>query len=42
LLAVLALITLSVKTLLEWKQARDYARAQAAESGMAGQTQETA
>jgi sulfate/thiosulfate transport system permease protein len=29
LLAVLALFTLGIKTLLEWKQARDYARAQA-------------
>jgi sulfate transport system permease protein len=28
LLAVLALFTLGIKTLLEWKQARDYARAQ--------------
>jgi sulfate transport system permease protein len=28
LLALLALITLGIKTLLEWKQARDYARAQ--------------
>jgi sulfate transport system permease protein len=29
LLAVLALFTLAIKTFLEWKQARDYARAQA-------------
>jgi len=28
LLALLALITLAIKTFLEWKQARDYARAQ--------------
>jgi sulfate transport system permease protein len=30
LLAILALVTLGFKTLLEWKQARDYARAQQA------------
>ena len=30
LLALLALLTLGLKTLLEWKQARDYARAQRA------------
>jgi ABC-type sulfate transport system permease subunit len=28
LLALLALLTLGIKTFLEWKQARDYARAQ--------------
>src|SRR5438105_6131986 len=30
LLALLALLTLGIKTLLEWKQAREYARAQSA------------
>ncbi len=30
LLAMLALLTLGIKTLLEWKQAREYARAQSA------------
>jgi len=33
LLAVLALVTLAIKTLLEWKQAHDYRRAQAAAAG---------
>lgn len=32
LLALLALLTLGVKTFLEWKQARDYARAQIADN----------
>jgi sulfate transport system permease protein len=30
LLALLALVTLAIKTFLEWKQARDFARAQEA------------
>ena len=32
LLAVLALVTLGIKTLLEWKQAREYERAQEIEA----------
>jgi len=32
LLALLALLTLGIKTFLEWKQARDYARAQAGDA----------
>jgi len=42
LLALLALITLGLKTLLEWKQARDYALAQqvvAPVSAMEGDTE---
>jgi sulfate transport system permease protein len=33
LLALLALLTLGIKTLLEWKQAREFAKAQLVENG---------